>query len=168
MSGWLQRTTGVGLGTIRVVLDATQVSGVGPLVGHVKLRLAEPLECTGLLIRLRATQRVLTTHIQTTRSAGVTRRNPTLSQTNRVVYKAEHPLDGTRLYQVDERVPFSLALPGKIESKPDFGDSPLGEFASVVDSVRHPMRGEIEWVAIAVLKRPMALNLRAKASFVVS
>lgn len=168
MSGWLQRTTGVGLGTITLVLDATQVSGTGPLSGHVTLRLAEPLECAGVIVRIRATQRVLTTHVQTTRSRGVTRRSPGLSHTNRVVYRAEHPVDGTRLYQVDEQIPFSVPLPGRIESRPDFGATPLGEFASVLDSVRHPMRGEIEWVAVAVLKRPMAINLRAKASFVVS
>lgn len=165
---WFRRTTGLGQGSVSLQVMNPELPLGGTLRGRVILRLVEPTQGKELVVRVQATQRVLRTRLSTVSTVGPGRRStrvtPGISHSKPTLWSHELRLEGPRDFRDGEGFDFSLTLPTELRTQPDFGDSPLGEVAQVLDALQTPVRGEAEWTVTAVLKRPMAINLRDKLS----
>jgi hypothetical protein len=143
-----QTVTGVGRGSVKLVLDSTRAAPGGELRGKVVLDLNEPVTAKRLVVELRASQRIVDAR------GGVR----AIAATTTTIYKFEHEVGGNRSYSKEE-LPFTLAVPADTGNRPSAPAGRIGDVARAVSSVVAPTAGPIEWRVIATLIVPFGRDL---------
>lgn len=143
--------TGVGLGSLRLELEATRFAPGDPVRGRLTLVLPEPLDARRLVVGLRAHQRT----VDYQRTGGVR----TVGTSRATLYRFDQELAGAERYDSGERF-FALAIPtDAIARQAPAPDGKLGDVARAVSSVIAPAAGPIEWTIVATLEIPLSRNL---------
>lgn len=151
-----QTVTGVGRGTVRVVVDPAKATPGGDVHGKVVLDLAEPIDARKLVVELRASQRVFDAR------GGVR----ALATTTTTIYRFESELDGARRYHKEE-VPFTLTVPRDTGGRPQAPAGRIGDVARAVSSVVQPTTGPVEWRVVATLVIAFGRDLEHAVDIVV-
>lgn len=152
-----QTVTGVGRGSVKLVLDATRAAPGGELHGKVVLELTEPVEAKRLVVELRASQRIVDAR------GGVR----AIAATTTTIYRFEHEVDGARRYHREE-LPFTLTVPADTGHRPAAPAGRLGDVARAVSSVVSPTAGPLEWRVTASLVVPFGRDLEHGVDVVVA
>jgi hypothetical protein len=151
-----QTVTGVGRGSVRVVVDPAKATPGGDVRGKVILDLNEPVDAKKLLVELRASQRVFDAR------GGVR----ALATTTAAIYRFEHELGGARRYHKEE-LPFTLTVPKDTGGKPQAPEGRIGDVARAVSSIVQPTTGPIEWRVVATLVISFGRDLEHAVDIVV-
>jgi len=151
---------GIGLGTLEIQLDRFSFVPGEKITGRLSFKLKEPTAARGVVVGVRARQRV----IERNRSSQGT----STSYRNDVVWKFERNLAGEDVY-TDGSFPFELVIASDVfHDRVDPPPGTLGDIARVVSFLSPSKRMPLEWEVYGHVDLPWKVNVSKKVSIVVT
>jgi hypothetical protein len=151
----IRTTTGVGVGSIEVLIERTTFAPGDAIRGRLILTVKEEIHAERLAVRLRASRRTVSTTVDARGQRSRTHGRDT-------VYSFDQEIDGERVYPAGTSEHwFAIAVPSDIGGRIEIpGDGFVSEVARVVTAVADAARRPLEWKLVGFLHVPWKRNIK--------
>jgi hypothetical protein len=151
---------GIGVGSIDIQLERFAFCPGDAIRGQLVLALRAPQSARGVVVGLRARQKVVDRYRAPHENV--------LSYRNETVWEFKRELAGAGVYG-EGRYPFELVVPGDVFATPVVPPPGLlGDVARAVSFLRREKRFPLQWHVFAAVSRPFKLDLKRKVDVVVT